>query len=321
VDHAGALRRAVADFAAAHLDGAREVCVGLSGGPDSLALTAAALDSGLAVRALIVDHRLQRGSAHVADSAARAATALGARADVIEVSVGHDGGMEAAARTARYDALEHAREGLPVLLGHTMDDQAETVLLGLARGSGARSIAGMRPWSAPWARPLLGIRRAQTLAACAERGLAPHSDPHNRDPRFTRVRLRSEVIPLLEDVLHGGAVEALSRTAGSLREDNDALDGFADTLYREAVRTGDPAPELLIASLAATVPAIRRRVIRLWLHDAGATEPTSRVIVGIDALITDWRGQGGVAIGGDADVRRSAARCGDAIVVQESPRR
>lgn len=321
MDGASALRSAVATFAAAHLDDAREVCVGLSGGPDSLALTAAAVNAGLDVRALVVDHRLQPGSAHVADAAARAARTLGARAQVIEVSVGHDGGMEAAARTARYAALDRARDGLPVLLGHTTDDQAETVLLGLARGSGPRSIAGMRTWSAPWGRPFLTVRRAQTLAACTQWGLSPHADPHNRDPRFTRVRVRAEVLPLLDEVLHGGVVAALARTADALRDDTDALDALAAEVYPTCVRVGDHGPDLVIAPTAATMTAIRRRVVRRWLIDAGATEPTTPVVLGVDGLITDWRGQGGVAIGGDKHVRREAARRGDVIAVRMSPRR
>ncbi|QTI68824.1 tRNA lysidine(34) synthetase TilS [Gordonia polyisoprenivorans] len=316
MDSAGALTRAVERFAADHLDGHRQVCVGLSGGPDSLALTAAAVRAGFKVRALVVDHRLQRGSAHVADAAAEAARGLGARAQVIEVSVGTAGGMEAAARAARYDALEEARDGCPVLLGHTADDQAETVLLGLARGSGARSIAGMRAWSAPWGRPFLGIRRAQTVGACTELGLAPHADAHNRDPRFTRVRLRSEVLPLLDDVLHGGVVEALCRTADALRADTDALDALAEEHHRVA-RT---AEGLAIAPVRDLATALRTRVIRRWLLDVGATEPTSRVIGAVDALVVDWHGQGGVAVGGDGGSRREVARVGDVLTVRDSPR-
>ena len=108
------------------------------------------------------------------------------------VVVDGGGGLEAAARRARYGALRAARPhpDSPVLLGHTLDDQAETVLLGLGRGSGARSLAGMRTWDPPWLRPLLGLRRADTAAACRSQGLTFWDDPHNVDPRFTRVRLR-----------------------------------------------------------------------------------------------------------------------------------
>ncbi|MGV9791892.1 MULTISPECIES: tRNA lysidine(34) synthetase TilS [unclassified Gordonia (in: high G+C Gram-positive bacteria)] len=316
MDSARAVTRAIADFAAVHLRGVTRVCVGLSGGPDSLALTAGSVRAGLSVTALVVDHGLQLGSADVADAAADEARRLGADAMVLPVTVGVDGGLEAAARAARYAALDAARGGAPVLLGHTMDDQAETVLLGLGRGSGARSIAGMRAWSAPWGRPLLGVRRSTTLALCTELGLAPHTDPHNRDPRFTRVRLRGEVLPLLEDVLKGGVAESLSRTASALQADNDALDGYAEELAgRAATDTG-----LAVALLADAPDAVRTRVIRRWLLGVGATEPTARVIGAVDELVMRWRGQGGVAIGGDGAVRLEVARVGEVIGVERTPR-
>ncbi|MBY4573473.1 tRNA lysidine(34) synthetase TilS [Gordonia paraffinivorans] len=310
------MTRAVADFAATHLDGpATPVCVGLSGGPDSLALTACAVRAGLDVTALVVDHGLQRGSAAVAARAADAARRLGAQARVLPVEVGSRGGLEAAAREARYEALDAAREGRPVLLGHTADDQAETVLLGLARGSGARSIAGMRPWREPWGRPLLGVRRVRTLAVCTELGLEVHHDPHNRDPRFTRVRLRSEVIPLLDDVLQGGVVDALGRTAAALQDDLDALDGWAEAAAKIAIR-----PDGLDCVALDDVPAaIRTRVVRLWLREVGATEPTQRVIAAVDRLVTG-SGGGQVAIGGDPDVRSVVERSGRTLTVRLTER-
>ncbi|GAB2661594.1 tRNA lysidine(34) synthetase TilS [Gordonia jinhuaensis] len=278
----------------------RRVCVGLSGGADSLSLTAASVRAGLDVCALVVDHGLQDGSAQVASRAARAAERLGARAQVITVEVSGSGGMEAAARDARYRALAEHRGERPVLLAHTLDDQAETVLLGLARGSGPRSIAGMRPWSRPWGRPLLGVRRARTRAACDEMGLVPHEDPHNVDPRFTRVRLRTEVLPLLEEVCQGGVAQALARTARLLREDIDCLD---DVAAHQQV----DGEEVAVADLAAHPPAIRRRVLRLWLGRWN-TAPTASVIDAVDALIVDWHGQGPVAIGGDPQWRISIVR-------------
>ena len=319
MDCAGAVTRAVASFAREYPECASEVCVGLSGGADSLALTAGAVHAGLRVHCIIVDHRLQDGSADVADAAAAQARSLGASAEVRAVIVTGDGGLEAAARVARYEALRHAADGRAVLLGHTTDDQAETVLLGLARGSGARSIAGMRPWNPPWGRPLLGIRRAQTRGACAQWGLTPHDDPHNDDPRFTRVRVRTEVLPLLDEVLHGGVVDALSRTADQLRDDNDALDAAAALSYAEASETGEETPILRVTRLAEESAAIRRRVVRLWLFAVGATEPTARVIIAIDALMAG--GSGAVAIGGDAQVRREVIRCGDTLTLRTSRRR
>ncbi|MCV7358438.1 tRNA lysidine(34) synthetase TilS [Mycolicibacterium fluoranthenivorans] len=285
------LRAAVGAFAAAH--DCERWCVGLSGGADSLALTAVAAALRPTV-ALIVDHGLQAGSATVTQTARQQALNLGCvDAQILTVDVGAAGGPEGAARTARYRALDHARTGLPVLLAHTLDDQAETVLLGLGRGSGTRSIAGMREFDAPWGRPLLAVRRAVTRAACAELGLTPWEDPHNADPRYTRVRLRTEVLPLLEEVLGGGVAGALARTAAALREDTEALDALAERTLPEIMR----GEGLETAALAALPAAVRRRVIRLWLLEGGARDLTSLQIRRVDALVTAWHGQGGVAVG------------------------
>ncbi|MDY6808194.1 MAG: tRNA lysidine(34) synthetase TilS [Actinomycetota bacterium] len=316
MDATGAVTRAITEFAAAHPAVGGAVCVGLSGGPDSLALVACAVRAGLRVHALVVDHGLQRGSDAVAVEAADAARGLGAKATVLPVSVGSDGGMEAAARTARYAALDDARDGRAVLLAHTADDQAETVMLGLARGSGARSIAGMRPWNPPWGRPLLRVRRAQTLAVCIELGLRPHRDPHNRDPRFTRVRVRGEVLPLLDDVLHGGVVDALGRTASSLQADNEALDDLAEDLYQRAVVDGD----LDAGTLADAPPALRTRALRRWLLDVGATEPTHRVIGAVDSLVCEPTSRAQVAIGGDPTSRTVVTRSGPRLHITHVPR-
>ncbi len=316
------VRRAVRRWLREHApDGL--VCVGLSGGADSLALTAAAVPEctalGGGVTALTVDHRLQSGSAAVAGRAAEQARALGcAHARVLEVQVDGPGGMEAAARAARYGALDSARAGRPVLLGHTLDDQAETVLLGLGRGSGPRSVRGMAAWNPPWGRPLLGVRRAATRAVCAERGLDPHADPHNDDPRFTRVRLRHEVLPLLEDVLGGGVAEALTRTAAQLREDEHVLTGLAEQLAARAQQTGRAADRGTLDAhiLAEADPALRRRVLRRWLTAQGARGLTDARLRQIDALVGEWRGQGGVAVGGGGPgVRLVAMRQHDRLTV------
>lgn len=270
------------------------VAVALSGGADSLALTGAALAESAEVHALVVDHRLQAGSDAVAAEAAATARSLGCRtARVLPVEVSGPGGMEAAARTARYAALAGARAGLPVLLGHTLDDQAETVLLGLGRGSGARSIQGMAADDGPWGRPLLGVRRDTTRQFCADLGLDPYVDPHNSAPEFTRVRLRTEVLPLLEEVLGGTAALALARTAEQLRDDNTALDAFAEELLSRA-GAGAPVCEIL----AAAAPAVRRRAVRAWLLAHGVPAVTGTHLRGIDELVVAWRGQGGVAVGG-----------------------
>jgi tRNA(Ile)-lysidine synthase len=282
------------------------VLVACSGGADSLALAAAARDVHDEVHAAVVDHGLQEGSAGRAREAADLLTGLGVTARVHRVDVGGPGGTEAAARRARYAALRAARPHprAPVLLGHTLDDQAETVLLGLGRGSGARSIAGMRPWDEPWLRPLLGVRRATTRAACAAQGLSVWDDPHNVDPRFTRVRLRNEVLPLLEDVLSGGVAAALARTADQLRADDDALSAVAADLMA-AADTGDG---LALDPLAAVPPALRRRVLRGWLHASGVGGLTAEHLHAADALAARGPDRTGVALPGGLDLVRARGR-------------
>ncbi|WP_280266984.1 tRNA lysidine(34) synthetase TilS [Nocardia wallacei] len=288
------LRHALRDWLARYAP-TGVVAVALSGGADSVALTAAAVAEAQVVDALIVDHGLQAGSDRTAAAAAAVAETLGCRsARVLTVEVTGDGGPEAAARRARYAALDDARAGLPVLLGHTLDDQAETVLLGLARGSGSRSIQGMAEYADPWGRPLLGVRRATTRRLCAELGIRAHDDPHNYAPEFTRVRLRTEVLPLLEEVLGGGVAAALGRTAEQLREDGTVLDTLAEQLLTAA----SDGPALTIETLATAPAALRRRALRRWLLDGGAKALTDKNLRAVDALVTDWHGQGGVAVGG-----------------------
>ncbi len=282
------------------------VLVACSGGADSLALAAAALAvrGPDGTRAAVVDHGLQDGSAERARATVEVLEGMGLRASVHAVRVEGTGGLEAAARRARYAALDEARRGAPVLLGHTLDDQAETVLLGLGRGSGARSLAGMRTWDAPWLRPLLATRRAVTRAACAELGLPVWEDPHNTDPRFTRVRLRHEVLPLLEDVLAGGVAAALARTAAQLREDVDALDAVAAGLL-DGARDGD---ELCTAPLKGLHPALRRRVIRGWLDAVNVTGLTATHLGAADVLAARGPDRGGVALPGGLELVRARGR-------------
>jgi len=313
MDRTGAvatLQAAVAKFVRDHAAGVPSWCVALSGGADSLSLTAVAART-MPTTALIVDHRLQPDSQRVAANACEQAITLGCvDAQVLSVDVGTAGGLEAAARTARYPALDEARAGAPVLLAHTLDDQAETVLLGLGRGSGTRSIAGMLPCDPPWYRPLLGVRRSVTHAACAELGIDPWHDPHNADRRFTRARLRADVLPLLEEVLGGGVAEALARTATALREDTDTLDGLAERALAEF-----GAGQGLDTGRLATLPeAVRRRVIRRWLLAGGASGLTDKQIRGVDTLVTAWRGQGGVAVGSPLRNRRLIAGRRDGLL-------
>lgn len=312
MDRPGALaqlRRAAADFAQTYLGPDERWCIGLSGGPDSLALTAVAARLR-PTTALIVDHGLQSDSAEVAETARAQALSMGcADARVLRVQVGTDGGPESAARTARYGALAAHRDG-PVLLAHTLDDQAETVLLGLGRGSGARSLAGMRPFDPPWCRPLLGLRREVTHAACRELGVTAWQDPHNGDRRFARVRLRTEVLPLLEDVLGGGVAAALARTATALREDTELIDALA----AEALSGATTGTGLDTRALGELPDPVRRRVIRRWLLAGGATGLTDQQIRGVDKLVTGWRGQGGVAVGSQLRGRRLVAGRRDGLL-------
>jgi tRNA(Ile)-lysidine synthase len=303
------VRAAVRRFLAAH-NAADTVAVACSGGADSLTLAAATVHSagrlGLAVHGLVVDHQLQPGSAQVAQTAAQALRRLGVTlVRVLQTTVDGPGGPEAAARRARYAVLrEAAPAGALVLLGHTLDDQAETVLLGLGRGSGPRSIAGMRELDPPWGRPFLGVRRAVTTAACSALDLVPWLDPHNSQPRFQRVRLRTEVLPLLEDVLAGGVAHALARTAGQLQEDLDVLDGQARGLLVAALREAD----LDVGALAQHPAALRRRVLRRWLLDAGVAELTDAHLRAADDLIGRWSGQGALRLPGGVELVRVKGR-------------
>lgn len=287
------------------------VLVAVSGGADSMALAAAAAaERPGGIRAAIVDHGLQDGSAQRSAALAALLTERGVPAAVHPVAVAGPGGVEAAARRARYAALAAARPdpASAVLLGHTLDDQAETVLLGLGRGSGIRSISGMRAWDPPWARPLLGLRRAVTRAACAALGVPVWDDPHNTDPRFTRVRLRQEVLPLLEDVLAGGVAEALARTGAQLRDDAAALDGWAAAVLTAA--TDDRGDEVVmdVSALSDVPAAVRRRVLRTWLLDSGVRELTDAHLRSADDLVGRWRGQGAVALPGGLDLVRRDGR-------------
>ena len=189
-----------------------------------------------------------------------------------------------------------------VLLAHTADDQAETVLLGLARGSGPRSIAGMRPWRPPWGRPLLGVPRATTEATCRLAGLTPWQDPHNNDPAFTRVRLRHEVLPLLENVLGEGVRDALGRTANLMAQDLQALDEMAAEVL-ERVKFADGSID--VPALAGHPAAIRTRVLRSWCQAGGAGQLTYEHLTRMDRQL-DRGGARQVRLPGGFDAMKDA---------------
>ena len=291
-----AVRRCLGEFAEGDL-----VLAACSGGADSLALAAALAHEGprcgLRAGGVTVDHGLQPGSGDRAREVTRVLTGLGLKPvaclrAVVPAGPGN-GGPEAAARTARYTALAdaaHRTGAVAVLLAHSRDDQAESVLLGLARGSGTRSLAGMPSRRGPYRRPLLGVARATLRAACAALDLRPWDDPQNEDPAFARVRVRQQALPALEDALGPGITEALARSARQLQADAYVLEELAAS-QAERVRDGDGGWQ---ADLPAGLPdAIRTRVLRQAAVGAGCPPGalTAGHIDALDALVTSWHGQ------------------------------
>ncbi|MEU6079960.1 tRNA lysidine(34) synthetase TilS [Streptomyces sp. NPDC047108] len=311
------------------------VLVACSGGADSMALASAlafeAPKLGIRAGGVTIDHGLQTGSeVRAAEVAVRLRALDLDPVENVAVRVGREGGPEAAARDARYAALDEAAERLgaaAVLLGHTRDDQAETVLLGLARGSGIRSLSGMAAVSGTrgrYRRPFLHLDRQTARKACLVQSLPVWDDPHNADPAYLRSRLRHEGLPALEKSLGKGVIEALARTAQLSRDDADALDAWAADAER-TVRAESPAaaaeaaegagapPALDTAKLYALPPAVRRRVLRRAAIAAGSPPGSlfARHIEEVDRLITGWRGQGAINLPGRVEAQR---RCGSLVI-------
>ncbi|MET3637414.1 tRNA lysidine(34) synthetase TilS [Curtobacterium oceanosedimentum] len=297
------------------------VTVALSGGADSLALAAAtafeAPKQDLRAGAVVVDHALQAGSEAVASRASRTAASLGLDpVTVRRVAVGSDGGPEGAAREARHTAIAQvaAATGSPlVLFGHTLDDQAETVLLGLLRGSGPDALSGMPPLvrrtaGPAYGRPLLGVRRHTTRQATVAAGLVPWDDPQNDDPAYARVRVRTALMPVLERELGAGVPEALARTAEQLREDAAALDHFAEEMAEDLAEHSEAGISLSVPELQANPPALRQRLVRLAVEGEFGVTLSRTQTLEVCRLVTDWRGQGPIDLPG---VR--AARDGDRL--------
>lgn len=289
------------------------VLIALSGGADSLALAAAtAFEANrladVSAGAVIVDHGLQDGSARVAARTAEQARSLGLDPVIVtRVEVTGDGGPEAAARTARYTALQQAATGTGasmVFLGHTLDDQAETVLLGLARGSGSGSLKGMPSTTGIFVRPMLHLSNATTRQFCADSGLVPWEDPHNDDERFRRVRVRKTVLPMLERELGPGIVEALVRTASQLREDTEALDQFAEELIEDLAEHAEAGLSLSVAGLQSNPAALRQRLIRLAVRSEFGVSLSRAHTLEVARLVTDWRGQEAIDLPGIRVERR-----------------
>ena len=285
------------------------VLVACSGGADSLALASAAAFAaprlGLRAGLVTVDHGLQDGSADRAAQVAAWGTELGLTPSIaVRVEVGRAGGPEAAARDARYAALARTAQehgAAAVLLGHTMEDQAETVLLALARGAGPRGIAGMPARRGIFLRPFLEVSRAETRAACTEQGLTPWEDPHNADPSYARARVRA-ALPVLVETLGPDVVPNLARTARLVAADVTYLDSLA-------AANGD-GPEPICSRLATYPAALRTRILRRFALGLGAHPGALATthIDALDALVMDWRGQGPVALPGGILVTRRAGR-------------
>ena len=290
-----------------------KVLVAVSGGADSLALAAALVPECknmlINLVGVTIDHQLQNKSGEQAVKVSSQLSQLGiSLVEVVKVEVDLTDGLEASARRARYAALDEIaskQDAKLIFLGHTLNDQAEGVLLGLARGSGARSLSGMAMLNGKYARPLLKISRAETLAACAENNLTPWVDPHNSDSQFARVRVRTDALPILEESIGPGITEALARSADLLRDDADALDALASDFT-----VGLNLAELEISALAALSKAVRTRVIRLAIYAAGA--PIGSIsadhVASVEALITSWHGQGACSLPGGVKVERISGR-------------
>ena len=277
------------------------VLVACSGGDDSLALAAASVFEGarigVLVGAVIVEHGLQPETKAVAEATAKTLTELGASPVVVrsvKVAAKKSGGPEAAARAARYAALDAAAEEFDakfVMLAHTLNDQAETVLLGLARGSGNRSLNGMAEVNGRYLRPLLAIERVTTVAFCEDSGLTPWQDPQNSDSKFARVRARHNVMPILEAELGPGIAQSLARTAEQLREDETALAELAEVFFAQFASTKSTSIDIALDAFKSAPLAVRHRVVAKALQILQAPEFARVHIRAIDALVDDWHGQ------------------------------
>ena len=289
------------------------ILVAVSGGADSLALAYATLveSSPLAIKAIAVtiDHQLQEKSSDQAAKVGKQLRAMGYQdVMVAKVKVSLESGLEAGARSARYEALQRIaleKNAVKVLLGHTRDDQAESVLLGLARGSGTRSLSGMASENGIYLRPLLALTRAQTEAACTEFGIEYWNDPHNENLDFSRVRVRLEVLPVMEEQIGPGIAAALARSAALLRDDADALDAIASAEISRHNLT-----DLECSELELLPRAIRTRILRSAIYAAGAPSGSISAdhIGAVEALVTSWHGQGLVSLPGGVKVERISGR-------------
>ena len=288
------------------------VVVAVSGGADSLLLAHCLVLEGkelaLNIHAVVIDHQLQENSAEIALQAKNAVTELGVNSStIIRVDVIKKDGLEADARRARYAALEHYAgeiKAKAIFLGHNQDDLAESVLLGLSQGSGTKSLAGMATLDGIYIRPFLTLSRAEILAACDEVGINFWSDPHNDDERFTRVKIRKKLLPMLEAEIGPGIKEALARSARIFREDSDALDALTDEIYASLANP----TSIEISRLEQLPIALRKRVILRALASLGATRISSEQLGWVEALVSQWHVQKEVALPAGVTARRESGR-------------
>ena len=289
------------------------ILVAVSGGADSLALAYAvhkeATPLALKVIAVTIDHQLQEKSSEQAARVESQLKTIGyEKVIVAKVNVSLESGLEAGARKARYEALSKiatAENATKVFLGHTRDDQAETVLLGLVRGSGTRSLSGMAIENGTYIRPLLACTREETENACKEMNLEFWNDPHNENPEFSRVRVRRDVLPIMEEKIGPGIAAALARSASLLRDDADALDAIAGVeMSRHNLK------DLDCSALELLPRAIRSRILRAAIYAAGAPSGSISAdhIASVEALVTSWHGQGLVSLPGGVKVERISGR-------------
>jgi tRNA(Ile)-lysidine synthase len=307
----GQIRLAVRTTLTANSKPGQKLLIAVSGGADSLALAAAcefeSKKLGLKIAAAVIDHSLQKNSDKVAAQTAKTLAALGFEEVVVKkVSVGKAGGPEAAARTARYTALETIRQQTKsnfVVLGHTASDQAETVLLGLVRGSGSKSLSGMSEKTGVLLRPLLGIERATTEAFCKDSGIKYWSDPQNQDKKYLRVLIRKHVLPFLEKQLGGSVAKSLIRTADQLREDDLFLEKEAEKSFKKCSKVSSSSISFDAKALEKLPAAILNRVIKKAL-DAFGSESSRSHVLAVSDLVLSWHGQKPLALPGVRVVRK-----------------
>ena len=307
----GQIRHEVRQVLAEHTKPDQRLLIAVSGGADSMALASATLFEskklGLAAIAVTVDHGLQRKSAAVAIETQQKLLALGFKQALIKkVTVGKTGGPESAARKSRYQALEQVRletESDWIVLGHTLDDQAETVLLGLARGSGARSLSGMSEVTGRLLRPLLSVSRKATVQFCKDERIRVWNDPQNKSLKFLRVRVRSKIIPFLEKHLGPGIALNLIRSADQLRHDDDYLSAVAVNEFKKLAKTTSGSVSIEVAKLEMLPEAILHRVLKESI-DYFQLDSSSKHVLAVADLVSNWHGQKPLSLPGIRVLRK-----------------